>query len=78
MSNVVVFYVGYHVVFYIHSCMMVCLKFLWTIRVRIRCFSNLPSVICGLSLCFMAEIIMLYDVLRFLRVLNSVLNLTLI
>ncbi|MFS7976575.1 hypothetical protein Hanom_Chr10g00894061 [Helianthus anomalus] len=41
MSNISVFYIDYHVVFYIHSSMMACLKFLWTGRVWILCFSDL-------------------------------------
>ncbi|MFS7983989.1 hypothetical protein Hanom_Chr11g00981231 [Helianthus anomalus] len=40
MSNISVFYIDYHVVFYIHSSTMVCLKFLWTDKVWILCFSD--------------------------------------
>ncbi|MFS8033943.1 hypothetical protein Hanom_Chr17g01575461 [Helianthus anomalus] len=47
MTNISVFYVDYHVVFYIKSSMMVCLKFLWIVRVLLLCFSDLHSVICG-------------------------------
>ncbi|MFS7918193.1 hypothetical protein Hanom_Chr03g00197961 [Helianthus anomalus] len=32
MTNISVFYVDYHVMFYIHSSTMVCLMFLWTVR----------------------------------------------
>ncbi|MFS8018950.1 hypothetical protein Hanom_Chr15g01398141 [Helianthus anomalus] len=45
MSNISVFYIDYHVVFYIHSSTMVCLKFLWTDMVWILCFSDLHFVI---------------------------------
>ncbi|MFS8009484.1 hypothetical protein Hanom_Chr14g01285331 [Helianthus anomalus] len=47
MTNISVFYVDYLVVFYIHSysSTMVCLKFLWTFRVWILCFSDPHSVI---------------------------------
>ncbi|MFS7974909.1 hypothetical protein Hanom_Chr10g00874321 [Helianthus anomalus] len=38
MTNISVFYVDYHVVFYIHSCTMVCLKFLRIVRVWILLF----------------------------------------
>ncbi|MFS7940843.1 hypothetical protein Hanom_Chr05g00469061 [Helianthus anomalus] len=38
MTNISVFYVDYHVVFYIRSSKMVCLKFLWIVRVWIFCF----------------------------------------
>ncbi|MFS7984819.1 hypothetical protein Hanom_Chr11g00991131 [Helianthus anomalus] len=41
MTNISVFYDDYHVVFYIHSSMMVCLKFLWTVRVWIFCFTKI-------------------------------------
>ncbi|MFS7949560.1 hypothetical protein Hanom_Chr06g00573001 [Helianthus anomalus] len=47
MTNITVFYVDYRVVFYIHSFMMICLKFLKTVRVWILCFSDLHYVICG-------------------------------
>ncbi|MFS7982724.1 hypothetical protein Hanom_Chr10g00966151 [Helianthus anomalus] len=47
MTNISVFYIDYHVVFYIHSSTMVCLKFLWTDRVWILCFSDLHFVIRG-------------------------------
>ncbi|MFS7908366.1 hypothetical protein Hanom_Chr01g00082321 [Helianthus anomalus] len=46
MTNISVFYVDYHVVFYIHSCTMVYLKFLRTVRVWILCFSVIHYVIC--------------------------------
>ncbi|MFS7929678.1 hypothetical protein Hanom_Chr04g00335381 [Helianthus anomalus] len=38
MTNISVFYVDYHVVFYIHSCTVVCLKFLRNVSVWILCF----------------------------------------
>ncbi|MFS7959856.1 hypothetical protein Hanom_Chr08g00696021 [Helianthus anomalus] len=41
-----VFYDDHHVVFYIHSSTMLCLKFLWNVRVWILCFSDLYTVIC--------------------------------
>ncbi|MFS8012767.1 hypothetical protein Hanom_Chr14g01324741 [Helianthus anomalus] len=47
MTNISVFYIDYHVVFYIHSSTMICLKFLWNVRVWILCFSDLHSLICG-------------------------------
>ncbi|MFS8021703.1 hypothetical protein Hanom_Chr16g01430501 [Helianthus anomalus] len=47
MTNISVFYVNYHVVFYIHRCTMVCLKFLRSVRVWILCSSDLHYVICG-------------------------------
>ncbi|MFS7959278.1 hypothetical protein Hanom_Chr08g00689241 [Helianthus anomalus] len=40
MTNISVFYIDYHVVFYIHSSTMVCLKFLWTDRGCSRAESN--------------------------------------
>ncbi|MFS7890936.1 hypothetical protein Hanom_Chr00s000171g01626901 [Helianthus anomalus] len=46
MTNISVFYVYDHIVFYIHSCMMMCLKFLRNVRVWILCFSDLHYVIC--------------------------------
>ncbi|MFS7994911.1 hypothetical protein Hanom_Chr12g01111651 [Helianthus anomalus] len=46
-TNNSMYYVDYHVVFYIHSSTMVCLKFLWTVRVWILCFSHPHSVIYG-------------------------------
>ncbi|MFS7963737.1 hypothetical protein Hanom_Chr08g00741881 [Helianthus anomalus] len=54
MTNISVFYVDYHVVFYIYSSMMVCLKFLWTVRVWILCFSDIHSVFMG-KMDFVAE-----------------------
>ncbi|MFS7980615.1 hypothetical protein Hanom_Chr10g00941451 [Helianthus anomalus] len=65
MTNISVFYVDYHVVFYIHSFTMVCLKFLWTVRVWILCFSGLHSFICGFWVCFMAEIVVFYVFVHF-------------
>ncbi|MFS7987807.1 hypothetical protein Hanom_Chr11g01027201 [Helianthus anomalus] len=47
MTNISVFYVDYHVMFYIYSCTMLCLKFLRTAGVLILCFSELHYVICG-------------------------------
>ncbi|MFS8027778.1 hypothetical protein Hanom_Chr16g01502711 [Helianthus anomalus] len=44
---------------------MVCLKFLWTDRVWILCFSDLHSVIYGFWLCFMAEIVVFYNFVHF-------------
>ncbi|MFS8013932.1 hypothetical protein Hanom_Chr15g01338781 [Helianthus anomalus] len=44
MTNISVFYVDYHVVFYIHSSTKVCLKFLWTVRVWILCFRKMDFV----------------------------------
>ncbi|MFS8012415.1 hypothetical protein Hanom_Chr14g01320581 [Helianthus anomalus] len=41
MTNISVFYLDYHVVFYIHSFTMVCLKFLLTVRVWILCFTKI-------------------------------------
>ncbi|MFS8033733.1 hypothetical protein Hanom_Chr17g01573071 [Helianthus anomalus] len=35
MINISVLYDDHHVVFYIHSSMMLCLKFLWNVRVWI-------------------------------------------
>ncbi|MFS7927694.1 hypothetical protein Hanom_Chr04g00312131 [Helianthus anomalus] len=49
MTNISVFYIDYHVVFYIHSSTMVCLKFLWTDRVWILCFSDFHFVIHGFN-----------------------------
>ncbi|MFS7918219.1 hypothetical protein Hanom_Chr03g00198241 [Helianthus anomalus] len=46
MTNISVFYVDYHVLFYIYSSTMVCLKFLCTVNVWILCLSDLYSVIC--------------------------------
>ncbi|MFS8022891.1 hypothetical protein Hanom_Chr16g01444851 [Helianthus anomalus] len=65
MTNVGVFYIDYHVVFYIHSSMIKCLKFLWTVRFWILCFCDLYSVICGFRVCFMAEIVVTYDFVHF-------------
>ncbi|MFS8000206.1 hypothetical protein Hanom_Chr12g01175641 [Helianthus anomalus] len=65
MTNISVFYVDYHVVFYIHSSTIACLKFLWTVRVWILYFSDLHSVICGFRMCFMAEIVVFYDFVHF-------------
>ncbi|MFS7973327.1 hypothetical protein Hanom_Chr09g00855301 [Helianthus anomalus] len=65
MTNIIVFYVDYHVVFYIHSSMMMCLKFLWTVKICILCFSNFHYVICGFCACFMAEIVVFYDFVHF-------------
>ncbi|MFS8028174.1 hypothetical protein Hanom_Chr16g01507381 [Helianthus anomalus] len=65
MTNIRVFYVDYHVVFYVHSCTMLCLKFLRTIRVLILCFSHLHYVICGFLVCFMAKIVVFYDFVHF-------------
>ncbi|MFS7976721.1 hypothetical protein Hanom_Chr10g00895731 [Helianthus anomalus] len=65
MTNISVFYVDYHVVFYIHSPTMVCLKILYTVRVWILCFSALHSVICEFWVCFMAEIVVFYDFVHF-------------
>ncbi|MFS7921430.1 hypothetical protein Hanom_Chr03g00236681 [Helianthus anomalus] len=47
MTNISVFYVDYHVVFYIYSSTMTCLKFLLSVRVWILRFSDLHFVICG-------------------------------
>ncbi|MFS7980442.1 hypothetical protein Hanom_Chr10g00939501 [Helianthus anomalus] len=47
MTNISVFYDDHHVVFYIHSSMMLCLKFLWNVRVWILCFPDPHTVICG-------------------------------
>ncbi|MFS7991289.1 hypothetical protein Hanom_Chr12g01069041 [Helianthus anomalus] len=47
MTNISVFYIDYHVVFYIHSSTIVCLKFLWNDRVWILCFCDLHFVIRG-------------------------------
>ncbi|MFS7930122.1 hypothetical protein Hanom_Chr04g00340451 [Helianthus anomalus] len=47
MTNISVFYDDHHVVFYIHSSTMACLKFLLNVKVWILCFSDLHSVICG-------------------------------
>ncbi|MFS8005231.1 hypothetical protein Hanom_Chr13g01234971 [Helianthus anomalus] len=44
MTNISVFYVDYHIVFYIHSCTMVCLKFLRNARVWILCFRKMDFV----------------------------------
>ncbi|MFS8021221.1 hypothetical protein Hanom_Chr16g01424901 [Helianthus anomalus] len=44
MTNISVFYVDCHVVFYIHRSMMVCLKFLWTVKVWILCFGKMDFV----------------------------------
>ncbi|MFS8006829.1 hypothetical protein Hanom_Chr14g01253731 [Helianthus anomalus] len=41
MTNISVFYVDYHVVFYIHSSTMVCLMFFWTVMVWILCFTEI-------------------------------------
>ncbi|MFS7955931.1 hypothetical protein Hanom_Chr07g00648561 [Helianthus anomalus] len=49
MTNISVFYVDYPVVFCIHSSRMVCLKFLWIVRVWLLCFIDLHYVICGLE-----------------------------
>ncbi|MFS7975959.1 hypothetical protein Hanom_Chr10g00886791 [Helianthus anomalus] len=65
MSNISVFYIDYHVVFYIHSSTMVCLKFLWTDMVWILCFSDLHFVIRGFWVCFVAEIVVFYDFVHF-------------
>ncbi|MFS7913958.1 hypothetical protein Hanom_Chr02g00147811 [Helianthus anomalus] len=46
VTNISVFYLDYHDVFYIHSYTMVCLKFLRTLRVWISCSSDLHYVIC--------------------------------
>ncbi|MFS7907765.1 hypothetical protein Hanom_Chr01g00075161 [Helianthus anomalus] len=45
---------------------MMCLKFLWNVRVLILCFSNLHSLICGFSVCFMVEIVWFYDFVHFI------------
>ncbi|MFS7928022.1 hypothetical protein Hanom_Chr04g00316031 [Helianthus anomalus] len=47
MTNISVFYDDHHVVLYIHSSTMLCLKFLWNVRVWILCFSDLDTVIVG-------------------------------
>ncbi|MFS7923481.1 hypothetical protein Hanom_Chr03g00261201 [Helianthus anomalus] len=65
MTNISVFYVDYHVVFYIYSSTMVCLNFLWTLEVWILCFIDLHSVICRFRVCFMAEIVVIYDFVHF-------------
>ncbi|MFS8020603.1 hypothetical protein Hanom_Chr16g01417501 [Helianthus anomalus] len=44
---------------------MVCLKFLWIVRVWILCFSDLHYVICEFRVCFMAEIVVFYDFVHF-------------
>ncbi|MFS7913314.1 hypothetical protein Hanom_Chr02g00140391 [Helianthus anomalus] len=44
MININVFYVDYLVVFYIHSSSMLCLKFLWIVRVWILCFGKIEFV----------------------------------
>ncbi|MFS7978596.1 hypothetical protein Hanom_Chr10g00917301 [Helianthus anomalus] len=41
--------------------MMVCLKFLWTVRVWILCFIDICSVICG-KIDFVAEPHPYYDI----------------
>ncbi|MFS7913569.1 hypothetical protein Hanom_Chr02g00143271 [Helianthus anomalus] len=56
-NNISVFYIDYHVVFYIHSSTIVCLKFVWTDRVWTLCFSDIHSVICGFRVYFMTEIV---------------------
>ncbi|MFS7945870.1 hypothetical protein Hanom_Chr06g00529201 [Helianthus anomalus] len=65
MTNNSVFNVDYLVVFYIHSSTMMCLNFLWTIKVWILCFSDLQYVICGFLVCFMTEIVLFYDFVHF-------------
>ncbi|MFS8008572.1 hypothetical protein Hanom_Chr14g01274361 [Helianthus anomalus] len=44
---------------------MVCLKFVWILKVWILCFSDLHSVICGFRVCFMVEIVVFYDFVHF-------------
>ncbi|MFS7937013.1 hypothetical protein Hanom_Chr05g00422541 [Helianthus anomalus] len=52
--------------------MMVFLKFLWTVRVWILCFSGLHYVICGFLVCYMVEIVVFYDFVHFIRKMDSI------
>ncbi|MFS7914656.1 hypothetical protein Hanom_Chr02g00156131 [Helianthus anomalus] len=72
MTNISVFYDDHHVVFYIHISTMLCLKFLWNVRVWILLFSDLHTVICGFGVCFMVEIVVFYDFVHFIGKLDFV------
>ncbi|MFS7995987.1 hypothetical protein Hanom_Chr12g01124591 [Helianthus anomalus] len=72
MTNISLFYVDYYVVFYYHSSTLVCLKFLCTVWVLILCFSDPHSVICGIWVCFMVEIMVFYDFIHFVEKMDFV------